>query len=220
MTPAQDCSQRPKEPVSAPLAIRSSSTSPPSNSDPWTPTGSRASHDSLGTLWWMADADARLANTFAVRALRTLWLLTQQDSPARIGCREPDVSSGVAGCLRQHPRRLRLGRVCRLPARAARSQLAGIGLLPALDEMAPISTPCRYERQVGRTSSELSSLDDPTFRRELLVVASFLAGDGTSTRNSYATDLRLFADWCSLGRARSVGATVDRRQCSLSPPAQ
>jgi integrase len=45
-------------------------------------------------------------------------------------------------------------------------------------------------------TSELSSLDDPMFRRELLVVASFLAGYGTATRNSYATDLRLFADWC------------------------
>jgi site-specific recombinase XerD len=45
-------------------------------------------------------------------------------------------------------------------------------------------------------TSNLSSLDDPTFRRELLVAASFLAGYGTSTRNSYATDLRLFADWC------------------------
>ena len=45
-------------------------------------------------------------------------------------------------------------------------------------------------------TSDLSSLDDPIFRRELLVVASFLAGYGTSTRNSYATDLRLFADWC------------------------
>jgi site-specific recombinase XerD len=45
-------------------------------------------------------------------------------------------------------------------------------------------------------TSDLSSLDDPTFRRELLVVASFLAGYGTTTRNSYATDLRLFAAWC------------------------
>ncbi len=45
-------------------------------------------------------------------------------------------------------------------------------------------------------TSELSSLDDPTFRRELLVVASFLAGYGTTTCNSYATGLRLFADWC------------------------
>ncbi|MDH3682760.1 MAG: site-specific integrase [Acidimicrobiia bacterium] len=44
--------------------------------------------------------------------------------------------------------------------------------------------------------SELSSLDDPTFRRELLIAASFLAGYGTSTRTSYATDLRLFAEWC------------------------
>ena len=45
------------------------------------------------------------------------------------------------------------------------------------------------------STSELASLDDPTFRRELLTVASFLAGYGSSTRNSYATDLRLFADW-------------------------
>ncbi len=46
------------------------------------------------------------------------------------------------------------------------------------------------------SASELSSLDDPMFRRELLVVAGFLAGYGTTTRNGYATDLRLFADWC------------------------
>ena len=43
---------------------------------------------------------------------------------------------------------------------------------------------------------ELSSLDEPTFRRELLVVASFLAGYGASTRTGYATDLRLFTSWC------------------------
>ena len=43
---------------------------------------------------------------------------------------------------------------------------------------------------------ELSSFDEPSFRRELLVVASFLAGYGTSTRTGYATDLRLFAEWC------------------------
>lgn len=43
---------------------------------------------------------------------------------------------------------------------------------------------------------ELSSFDEPSFRRELLVVASFLAGYGASTRTGYATDLRLFAEWC------------------------
>ena len=46
------------------------------------------------------------------------------------------------------------------------------------------------------STSELSSFDEPTFRRELLVVASFLAGYGASTRTGYATDLRLFAEWC------------------------
>lgn len=45
-------------------------------------------------------------------------------------------------------------------------------------------------------TSQLSSLDDPTSRRELLVVASFLASYGTATRKGYATDLRLFAGWC------------------------
>ena len=43
--------------------------------------------------------------------------------------------------------------------------------------------------------SELSSLDYPIFRRELLIVASFLAGYGTPARTSNATDLRLFAEW-------------------------
>jgi len=37
-------------------------------------------------------------------------------------------------------------------------------------------------------------LDDPIFRWELLVVAGFFAGYGTTTRNSYATGFRLFAD--------------------------
>ena len=46
------------------------------------------------------------------------------------------------------------------------------------------------------TTSKLSTLDDPIFRRELLIVASFLAGYGTTTRTGYATDLRIFADWC------------------------
>ncbi len=46
------------------------------------------------------------------------------------------------------------------------------------------------------STSELSSFDEPTFHRELLVVASFLAGYGASTRTGYATDLRLFAEWC------------------------
>lgn len=45
-------------------------------------------------------------------------------------------------------------------------------------------------------SNELSTFDDPTSRRELLAIAGFLAGYGTSTRVGYATDLRLFADWC------------------------
>lgn len=45
-------------------------------------------------------------------------------------------------------------------------------------------------------TTELSTFDDPTSRRELLVIAGFLAGYGTSTRTGYATDLRLFADWC------------------------
>jgi site-specific recombinase XerD len=46
------------------------------------------------------------------------------------------------------------------------------------------------------TTKDLSSFDDPVFRRELLVVASFLAGYATTTRTGYATDLRIFADWC------------------------
>ncbi|MDH5519756.1 MAG: site-specific integrase [Acidimicrobiia bacterium] len=46
------------------------------------------------------------------------------------------------------------------------------------------------------TTTQLSTFDDPTFRRELLTVASFLAGYGPTTRASYATDLRIFSDWC------------------------
>ncbi len=45
-------------------------------------------------------------------------------------------------------------------------------------------------------TTELSTFDDPTPRRELLAIAGFLAGYGTSTRTGYATDLRIFADWC------------------------
>ena len=45
-------------------------------------------------------------------------------------------------------------------------------------------------------TAELSTFDDPTSRRELLAIAGFLAGFGTSTRTGYATDLRLFGDWC------------------------
>ena len=45
-------------------------------------------------------------------------------------------------------------------------------------------------------TTDLSAFDDPTSRRELLIVASFLAGYGTATRTGYATDLRLFANWC------------------------
>lgn len=41
-------------------------------------------------------------------------------------------------------------------------------------------------------ATELSAFDDPTGWRELLVMAGFLAGYGTATRNSYATDLRMF----------------------------
>jgi integrase/recombinase XerD len=44
---------------------------------------------------------------------------------------------------------------------------------------------------------ELSTFDDPTGRRELLTIAGFLAGYGTATRNSYATDLRIYAQWCA-----------------------
>ena len=46
-------------------------------------------------------------------------------------------------------------------------------------------------------ATELSTFDDPTGRRELLTIAGFLAGYGTATRNSYATDLRIYADWCA-----------------------
>ena len=46
------------------------------------------------------------------------------------------------------------------------------------------------------TTSQLSTLDDPVFRRELLTIASFLAGYGTTTRTGYATDPRIFTDWC------------------------
>jgi hypothetical protein len=36
-------------------------------------------------------------------------------------------------------------------------------------------------------------------RSEVLAVAGFLAGYCGATRTSYATDLRLFADWCHEG---------------------
>ncbi len=44
-------------------------------------------------------------------------------------------------------------------------------------------------------ATELSTFDDPTGRRGLLVMAGFLAGYGAATRNSYATDLRIYAHW-------------------------
>ena len=46
-------------------------------------------------------------------------------------------------------------------------------------------------------ANELSTFDDPASRRELLTIAGFLAGYGTATRTSYATDLRIYAQWCS-----------------------
>lgn len=46
-------------------------------------------------------------------------------------------------------------------------------------------------------ATELSTFDDPTGRRELLVMVGFLAGYSTATRNSYATDLRIYAHWCA-----------------------
>ena len=46
-------------------------------------------------------------------------------------------------------------------------------------------------------ATELSTFDDPTGRRELLTIAGFLAGYGTATRSSYATDLRIYAQWCA-----------------------
>lgn len=45
-------------------------------------------------------------------------------------------------------------------------------------------------------TTELSTFDDPRSRRELLAIAGFLAGYRTATRTGYATDLRIFADWC------------------------
>ena len=42
-----------------------------------------------------------------------------------------------------------------------------------------------------------ATFNDSTGRRELLTIAGFLAGYGTATRNSYATDLRIYAQWCA-----------------------
>jgi len=44
----------------------------------------------------------------------------------------------------------------------------------------------------------------------LLAIAGFLVGYGTTTRNSYATDLRIYAQWCTVtaGRRRSGSARL------------
>lgn len=45
-------------------------------------------------------------------------------------------------------------------------------------------------------------------RSEVIAVAGFLAGYAGATRTSYATDLRVFADWCH-----------ERKLALLAPPA-
>ena len=43
---------------------------------------------------------------------------------------------------------------------------------------------------------ELVVVEDQAAQRELIAVAGFLAGYRTTTRTSYRTDLRIFANWC------------------------
>jgi integrase/recombinase XerD len=51
--------------------------------------------------------------------------------------------------------------------------------------------------------SELVLFEDPDEMAERAAVAGFLAGYGLATRRNYATDLRLFSEWCA-----DVGAGV------------
>lgn len=46
------------------------------------------------------------------------------------------------------------------------------------------------------TMFDLVVVEDPIAQRELIAVAGFLAGYGTTTRTSYRTDLRIFTNWC------------------------
>jgi integrase/recombinase XerD len=50
------------------------------------------------------------------------------------------------------------------------------------------------------TATEMIQREVPDERVAMAAVAGFLAGYCDSTRRSYATDLCLFADWCSEGR--------------------
>ena len=45
-------------------------------------------------------------------------------------------------------------------------------------------------------SAEPRRYDDPVLVTERVAVAAFLAGYTEPTRRSYATDLRIFAEWC------------------------
>ena len=46
----------------------------------------------------------------------------------------------------------------------------------------------------------LAVIEQPSSSRELVAIAGFLASYGEGTRRSYATDLRMFAAWCTEGR--------------------
>ena len=46
----------------------------------------------------------------------------------------------------------------------------------------------------------LAVIEQPSSSRELVAIAGLLASYGEATRRSYATDLRMFAAWCTEGR--------------------
>ena len=55
------------------------------------------------------------------------------------------------------------------------------------------------------TTTELVSYQDPSMITERVAVAGFLAGYTGSTRTSYTTDLRIYADWCHANQLTVLG---------------
>ena len=62
---------------------------------------------------------------------------------------------------------------------------------------------------------ELAVTEDPVEHRELIAVAGFLAGYGTTTRTSYRTDLRIFTIWCHGAGLTLFDVKRAHLECSL-----
>ncbi len=66
------------------------------------------------------------------------------------------------------------------------------------------------EEHIMTDTFELVVVEDQAAQRELIAVAGFLAGYRTTTRTSYRTDLRIFANWC-----HGAGLTLFEGHCCV-----